>query len=80
MTTKQREILELIATLPLSERRALFDRATQAGLLDAAIHSNLSAEQQAELRQSMAEADRGDVVSEDEMFARLENQFGVKLG
>lgn len=79
MTAKQLEILGLIATLPLSERRELFARATQAGLLDAAIYTNLSPEQRAELHESMAEADRGEVTSENEMFARLENQFSVKL-
>jgi hypothetical protein len=79
MTDKQAEILELIAGLPLPERQALIARARQSGLLDASIHAGLTPEQRDELTTAIAEAERGDVMTEEEMFERLESQFAVKL-
>jgi predicted transcriptional regulator len=68
------ELAELRAWLEeLEEQR--FDEQREAGL-----YPSLSADQRKELERGIAEAERGEVSPEDEVFRRLEQQFDAKLG
>ena len=71
MTRKQAQIVELIAQLPLTERRELIEHVQESGLLDDSFYSRMTPEQRAQLDEGIAQADRGEVVDGDETFKRL---------
>jgi len=67
MTKTQAHIVELIAQLPLAERRELFEHVQETGLLDESFYSRMTPEQRAQLDDGIAQADRG----ESSMATRL---------
>ena len=78
MTRKQAQIVELIAQLPLTERRELIEHVQESGLLDDAFYSRMTPEQRAQLDEGIAQADRGEVVDGDETFKQLASRFNFK--
>ena len=78
MTRKQAQIVELIAQLPLTERRELIEHVQESGLLDDSFYSRMTAEQTAQLGEGIAQADRGEVVDGNETFNRLASRFNFK--
>jgi predicted transcriptional regulator len=78
MTRTQAEIVELIAQLPLAERRELVEHVQESGLLEDSFYSCMTPTQRAELDEGIAQADRGEVVDGDEVFKRLASRFNFK--
>lgn len=78
MTKTQAQIVELIAQLPLAERRELVEHVQQTGLLEETFYSSMSPEQRAQLDEGIAQAERGDVVDANEAFRRLAARFNFK--
>ncbi len=78
MTRKQAQIVELIAQLPLTERRELIEHVQESGLLDDSFYSRMTPGQRAQLDEGIAQADRGEVVDGDETFRRLASHFNFK--
>jgi predicted transcriptional regulator len=78
MTKAQAQIVELIAQLPLSERRELIAHVQQVGLLGESFYSRMTPEQRAQLEEGIAQADRGEVVDGQEAFDRLAARFNSK--
>lgn len=78
MTRTQAQIVELIAQLPLAERRELVEHVQESGLLDDSFHSRMPPEQRAQLDEGIAQADRGEVVDGNEVFKRLASRFNFK--
>ena len=77
MTTQQDHILDLIARLPLEQRRELLGRIYETEMLGRQSVGKLPPELESDLRESIAEADRGDVVPADEVFAELADKYGL---
>ena len=75
MTKTQAQIVELIAQLPLAERRELFEHVQETGLLDESLYSGLTPEQRAQLEEGIAQAEKGEVVDGNEAFDRLATRF-----
>jgi hypothetical protein len=78
MTRTQEQIVELIAQLSIAERRELFEHVQQKGLLDETFYSRMTPEQRAQLDESIAQVDRGEVVDGGEAFNRLASRFNFK--
>jgi predicted transcriptional regulator len=78
MTRTQAQIVELIAQLPLAERRELIEHVQASGLLGDSFYSRMTPEQRAQLDNGIAQADRGEVVDGDETFKRLASRFNFK--
>ena len=78
MTKTQTEILDLIAKLPVAERRELVEHVQAAGLLEESFYAGMTTVQRARLDDGIAEADRGEVVDGDTAFNRLATRFGFK--
>lgn len=76
MTRAQNQILTLIAMLPLDQRRELVEHIYDVNLFGESFYDPMSAEQRAELDESIAQADRGDVVESEHVFAELARKFG----
>ena len=76
MSTQQDHILDLIARLPLDQRRELLDRIYTSALIGSNSGGSLTPEIEAELRESIAEADRGDVIPAEEVFAEIAQKYG----
>jgi predicted transcriptional regulator len=78
MNAPQTKIVELFDRLPDADRQELAAHLYQRAQPD--FLSTMTAAQRAELDAGLAEADRGEGTAESEMFRRLEQKFGVKLG
>ncbi len=78
MTKTQAQIVELIAQLPLAERREFFEHVQGTGLLEESFFSRMTPEQRAQLEEGIAQADRGEVVDGNEAFNRLASRFNFK--
>ena len=78
MTKTQAHIVELIAQLPIAERRELFEHVQETGALDESFYSRMTPEQRAQLDDGIAQADRGEVVDGNEAFDRLAKRFNFK--
>ena len=80
MTKTQSKIVELFKTLPVVEQRELaehlYESALNAKRSETSFSATLSASQRAELKQSIAEADRGEGAPADEVFDRLAKKHG----
>ena len=76
MTLTQTQILTLIATLPLEQRRELVEHFYDVNLFDGSFYDSMTAEQRADLEDSIAQADRGDVVPAPQVFSDLAQKFG----
>ena len=77
MTRTQAEIVELIAQLPLEERRELMEHVQESGLLAESFHERLTDVQRAQLEEGIAQADRGEVTNADDVFNRLASRFNL---
>lgn len=77
MTRTQTQILTLIATLPIEQRRELVEHIYDVDMFGAGFADRLTPEQQADLEASIAEADRGEVVPSDEVFNALAQKYGL---
>ena len=78
MTRKQAQIVELIAQLPLTERRELIEHVQESGLLDDSFYLRMTPKQRAQLDEGIAQADRGEVVDGNETFKQLASRFNFK--
>ena len=78
MTRTQAQIVELIAQLPLTERRELVEHVQESGLLEESFHARMTPGQRAQLDEGIAQADRGEVVDGNEAFRRLASRFNFK--
>lgn len=78
MTRKQAQIVELIARLPLTERRELIEHVQESGLLDDSFYSRMTPEQRTQLDEGIAQEDRGEVVDGDTAFNRMASRFKFK--
>ncbi len=76
MTTIQAQIIELIARLPLTERRELVEHLYDVNLFGDSIYDRLSSDQRTRLDASIAQADRGDVTPSETVFNELAKKFG----
>ena len=76
MTRTQTQILTLIATLPLEERRELVEHMYDANLFGLSFYDRMTPEQRALLEDSITQADRGDVVPSEQVFSDLAKKFG----
>jgi hypothetical protein len=80
MTKTQAQIVELIARLPLAQRRESIEHVQQTGLLDDSFYSRMTPEQRTQLEDGIAQAERGEVVDGNEAFNRLAARFNFKRG
>jgi Mg/Co/Ni transporter MgtE len=78
MNTPQTKIVELFDRLSSSDRQELAEHLYQRSRPD--FLSAMKPEHRAELDAGLAEADRGEGAVEADVFRRLEQKFGVKLG
>ncbi len=78
MTKTQAEIVELIARLPLAERRELIEHVQESGMLEDTFYSRMTSGQRAQLEEGAAQADRGEVVDGNEAFDRLASRMNFK--
>ena len=76
MNRTQTQILTLIATLPVEQRRELVEHIYDADLFGARFADRLTPEQQSDLEASIAEAERGDVVQSHQVFDDLARTYG----
>jgi hypothetical protein len=77
MTTQQDHILDLIWRLPLEQRRELLDKIYDTEVLGRQPVGSLTSELEADLRESIAQEDRGDVFPADEVFAAIAEKYGL---
>lgn len=77
MTKTQAQILELIAKLPLSERREVVDHIRETHLLDDSFYDSMSPEQRAHLDEGLAQADRGEGQPATVVFDRIAKRRGI---
>ena len=77
MTKTQEQILELIAKLPLSERREVVEHIHEARLLDDSFFDSLSPEQREHLDEGLAQADRGEGQPATVVFDRIAKRHGI---
>ena len=77
MNAEQSQIAELIAKLPPEERRELLDHLLDANLFGDG-DSLLTQEQQHIVAQRMAEADRGETIPSEQVWAQLAEKYGFR--
>ncbi len=77
MTKTQEQILELIAKLPLSERREVVDHIHEARLLDDSFYDSMSPDQREHLDEGIAEAERGEGEPATVVFDRITKRHGI---
>jgi DNA-directed RNA polymerase subunit F len=78
MTTTQLQIAELFERLPPAEQRRVAAELYQRAALCGAAHVDLTPEQQADLAVAIAQADRGEVLSSDDVKASMRTRFGFE--
>ncbi len=71
MTGTQAQILELIASLSLCERREIVQTIQQLGLLEETFYDRMNPEQRTRLSAGIAQADRGEGELASTVFERL---------
>ncbi len=76
MTALQTLILQLMTKLPLDERRALVEHFYDVNLFGDSILDRLSPAQRARFDESIAQADRGNVIPSDTVFSEIAQTFG----
>lgn len=77
MTRTQEQIIELLAGMPLDQRREVVEHIRQSSLLDEALYDRMSPEQRAHLQEGAAEADRGEGQEATVVMDRLARKLGV---
>jgi predicted transcriptional regulator len=71
MTKTQAQILESIAALPDSDRRALVEHLVAAHLGESSFFDRMTPEQRTRLDQGIAEAERGEFAPAESVFDRI---------
>ena len=77
MTKTQEQILELIAKLPLSERREVVAHIHEARLLDDSFYDSMSPDQREHLDEGIEEAERGEGEPATVVFDRIAKRHGI---
>jgi len=77
MTRTQEQIIELLAGMPLDQRREVVEHIRQSDLLDEAFYNRMSLEQRAHLQEGVTEADRGEGQEATVVMDRLARKLGV---
>jgi hypothetical protein len=77
MTKTQAHILELIAQLPLAERREIVAHIQDTRMLEDRFYDRLTPEQRARLNEGIAQADRGEGEDATTVLDRLTLRLGV---
>jgi hypothetical protein len=77
MTKTQAQILELIAKLPLSERREVVDHIRETHLLDDSFYDSMSSEQREHLDEGSAQADRSEGQPATVVFDSIAKRHGI---
>jgi hypothetical protein len=77
MTAIQEQILDLMAKLPLAERREMVEHLYDVNIFGDSIIDRLSPEQRARLEDSITQADRGTVAKSEKVFDELALQLGL---
>ena len=68
----------MISSLPLEQRRELVEHLYDVNLFGPNFYDHMSPEQRADLEESIAQSDRGEVVPSEHVFAELAQKFGFK--
>ena len=76
MTKAQLQIIELIAGIPLKQRREVVEHI-QSQLLDETFYDRMTLEQRVHLEHGMAQADRGEGEEASIVMERLTRKLGV---
>jgi predicted transcriptional regulator len=79
MTKTQAQIIELFKSLDPIEQRELAEQLYETTVAGS-FYDRMSPAQRAELDAGMAEAERGQVLSAEEVFDRLAKRFGCSAG
>jgi hypothetical protein len=77
MTAIQAKILELLTQLPLAERREMVEHFYASNLFGESVIDRLSPQQRTRLDDSIAQADRGDIISSDVVFNDIAQKCGL---
>jgi len=77
MTADQTRILDLFRALSPEEREALLPQLVEE--LDPISEDDLSPENIAAIEEGIAQADRGETISGDELFSRLSKTLGFPI-
>ncbi len=76
MTKAQAEILERIAQLPDAERRALVAHLAASNMGGESFYDRMTPEQRAALAEGIGQAERGEVITAEEVFERIARRLG----
>ena len=79
MTTTQLQITELFERLLPAEQRKVAAALYRRAALGETELADLTPEQQADLAIAIAQADRGDVVSSDDLKVSMQTRFGFGM-
>jgi hypothetical protein len=77
MTATKAQILDLMAKLPLAERREMVEHLYDVNIFGDSVVGRLSPSQRARLDDSIAQADRGAVVASETVFDELGRNLGL---
>ncbi len=77
MTRIQEKIIELLAGMPIEQRREIVEHIRRSSLLEETFYDPMSPEQRAHLQDGAAEADRGQGEDASLVMDRLARKFGV---
>lgn len=77
MTKIQAQIIEMIARLPLAERREVVEHIQEAKLLDETFYESMTPEQRAHLDEGIAQADRGEGQPASVVFDRIAKRHSI---
>ena len=78
MTTAQARIVSLIEKLPLGERRSLMHHLEDEGILEGSFYASMTEVESRQLKDGIAQADRGETVPADEALDRIAALLGLK--
>jgi len=76
MTNTQAQILELYQTLPATEQRELAEQLAQQSMRGD-FYDQMTPAQKVELAAAIAEADKGEMLSLDELKAYMAKRFNI---
>ena len=77
MTKIQTEIIEMIARLPLADRRELMQQVQYAKLLDESFYDRMTPELRARLAEGIGQADRSEGEEASVVLDRLARRLGI---
>ena len=77
MTKTQAQIIEMIARLPLAERREVVEHIQESKLLDESFYETMTPEQRAHRDEGIAQADRGEGQPASVVFDRIAKRHSI---